>query len=128
MQATISLIGPKTEPLSTPQPVTRSSPMRAGPWLRILRKLAECVALTRVLYEILTALSLSEFPRLPAKLKESAKQNPAILTLHKVIQKACDPNGSRRFQSARKMCDALLKVQQHSHLAVSTTSNMPVSR
>ena len=89
---------------------------------------AECVALARVLYELLTGWELDRFPRLPLEIKEKAEKSPAILKLHRIIKKACHKQASKRFESARAMHQALLEVQKDDARPENlTTHTLPIS-
>jgi hypothetical protein len=73
--------------------------------------LADLFSLGKVIYQMITGLPPDRFPAMPDHVAvESDPTQLALLTA--VIQKACEPELDRRFQSAGDLHEALLAVQQ----------------
>jgi serine/threonine protein kinase len=72
---------------------------------------ADIFSLGKVLYEIATGLSRNKFPDLPSGFFEGPDQD-RLRTLNKIIMKACDPDVTQRYQSAKQLHADLLTLQQ----------------
>jgi serine/threonine protein kinase len=75
---------------------------------------ADIYALGMVLYVLSTGREAPQFPELATTLV-SRSQPVDFLPLNAVILKACEPDRTRRYQSASEMHKALLHVQQLFH-------------
>lgn len=66
--------------------------------------LADVYSLGKLLYEIATGQDRLDFPNLPATIP---RDEALLIELNQVLIKACDPNPSKRHQSARALADEL---------------------
>lgn len=73
--------------------------------------LADIYALGKVLYVISTGNHPRQFPELPPGLLDGTAQGEQFMKLNEVIRKACQPDGTRRYQTAEDLHAALLEVR-----------------
>ncbi|MBM4028577.1 MAG: serine/threonine protein kinase [Planctomycetes bacterium] len=69
---------------------------------------ADIYAMGKMLYVMASGLRCEDYPDVPTF--TSAKDRLAYQRLNPVILRACDPNSTRRFQSAREMLKALAGI------------------
>jgi hypothetical protein len=71
---------------------------------------ADVYAAGLVIYEMLTGLPASAFPRWSSDALEE-RRNPVLAALNRVVLRACQPEPEKRLQDARAMLDALASAK-----------------